>query len=90
MKAAATRPAVGVMALSMARAACEHALDYAREREQFGRKIGGFQAIVFKLADMKTRIDASRMLAWQTGWMARQDKPFAQAEGSTPAGRPCV
>ncbi|MGA5817786.1 acyl-CoA dehydrogenase family protein [Kitasatospora sp. NPDC094028] len=78
----ATRPLVGAQALGVARAAYEYALDYAREREQFGRKIGDFQAIAFKLADMKTRIDASRLLVWRAAWMARQGLPFDSAEGS--------
>jgi alkylation response protein AidB-like acyl-CoA dehydrogenase len=77
-----TRPLVGAQALGVARAAYEYALDYAREREQFGRKIGDFQAIAFKLADMKTRIDASRLLVWRAAWMARQNLPFDSAEGS--------
>lgn len=77
-----TRPSVGAMALGVARAAYEYALDYAQQREQFGRKIGDFQAIAFKLADMKTRIDSARMLVWRAGWMARNDKPFVNAEGS--------
>jgi acyl-CoA dehydrogenase len=77
-----TRPTVGAMALGVARAAYEYALDYAQQREQFGRKIGDFQAIAFKLADMKTRIDAARMLVWRAGWMARNNVPFEAAEGS--------
>jgi alkylation response protein AidB-like acyl-CoA dehydrogenase len=77
-----TRPAVGAMALGVARAAYEYALDYAQQREQFGRKIADFQAIAFKLADMKTRIDSSRLLVWRAGWMARNNKPFTAAEGS--------
>ena len=77
-----TRPTVGAMALGVARAAYEYALDYAQEREQFGRKIGDFQAVAFKLADMKTRIDTARLLVWRAGWMARNDKPFVNAEGS--------
>ena len=68
-----TRPTVGAMALGVARAAYEYALDYAREREQFGRRIGDFQAIGFKLADMKARIDAARLLVWRAGWMARNN-----------------
>ena len=43
---------------------------------------GDFQAIGFKLADMKSRIDASRLLVWRAGWMARNNKPFENAEGS--------
>ena len=56
--------------------------DYALQREQFGRKIGEFQAIAFKLADMKARIDAARLLVWRAGWMARNGKAFDNAEGS--------
>jgi alkylation response protein AidB-like acyl-CoA dehydrogenase len=78
----ATRPTVGAMALGVARAAYDYALDYAREREQFGKKIGDFQAIAFKLADMKTQIDAARLLVWRAAWMARTGKEFTAAEGS--------
>jgi acyl-CoA dehydrogenase len=70
------------MALGIARAAYEYALDYSLQREQFGRKIAEFQAIAFKLADMKSRIDASRMLVWRASWMQRNNKPFTSAEGS--------
>ncbi|WP_106402667.1 acyl-CoA dehydrogenase family protein [Actinocorallia populi] len=77
-----TRPTVGAMALGVARAAYDYALEYSREREQFGQKIGNFQAIAFKLADMKMRVDASRLLIWRASWMARQGKPFENAEGS--------
>ena len=77
-----TRPTVGAMALGVARAAYEYALEYAQQREQFGRRIGDFQAIAFKLADMKSRIDAARMLVWRAGWMGRNNKPFTNAEGS--------
>ena len=77
-----TRPTVGAMAIGVARAAYEYALEYACQREQFGRKIGEFQAIAFKLADMKSRIDAARLLVWQAGWMARNNVPFNAAEGS--------
>ncbi|OBF54778.1 acyl-CoA dehydrogenase [Mycobacterium sp. 852002-50816_SCH5313054-b] len=77
-----TRPTVGAMAVGVARAAYEYALDYACQREQFGHKIGEFQAIAFKLADMKSRIDAARMLVWRAGWMARNNQSFDSAEGS--------
>jgi alkylation response protein AidB-like acyl-CoA dehydrogenase len=77
-----TRPTVGAMAVGVARAAYEYALDYACQREQFGRKIGEFQAVAFKLADMKSRIDAARLLVWRAGWMARNNQSFDSAEGS--------
>jgi alkylation response protein AidB-like acyl-CoA dehydrogenase len=77
-----TRPTVGAMALGVARAAYDYALDYSREREQFGKKIGDFQAIAFKLADMKCQIDAARLLVWRAAWMAAKRLPFDNAEGS--------
>jgi alkylation response protein AidB-like acyl-CoA dehydrogenase len=77
-----TRPTVGAQAVGIARAAYEVALDYAKTREQFGRPIIENQGIAFKLADMKTRIDASRLLVWRAAWMARQGKSFEAAEGS--------
>ncbi len=78
----ATRPTVGAQALGIARAAYEYALDYAREREQFGRKIIENQAIAFALADMKLEIDAARLLVWRASWMGRNGVPFKNAEGS--------
>jgi acyl-CoA dehydrogenase len=78
----ATRPSVGAMALGTARAAYEYALDYAKQRRQFGRPIIENQAISFALADMKTEIDASRLLVWRAAWMARNGKQFTAAEGS--------
>ncbi|MEX0749956.1 MAG: acyl-CoA dehydrogenase family protein [Dehalococcoidia bacterium] len=78
----ATRPSVGAMALGTARAAYEYALEYAKQRRQFGRPIIENQAISFALADMKTEIDASRLLVWRAAWMARNRKQFTAAEGS--------
>ncbi len=77
-----TRPAVGAMALGTARAAYEWSLEYAKERKQFGKAIIENQAISFTLANMKMEIDAARLLVWRAAWMARQRKPFANAEGS--------
>ncbi|RLC57197.1 MAG: acyl-CoA dehydrogenase [Chloroflexi bacterium] len=78
----ATRPAVGSQAVGVARAAYEYALEYAKERVQFGRPIIENQAIAFKLADMKTSIDASRLLVWRAAWMAKTGQPFIAGEGS--------
>ncbi|HQU25597.1 MAG TPA: acyl-CoA dehydrogenase family protein [Acidimicrobiales bacterium] len=78
----ATRPAVGAQALGIARAAYEYALDYAKERKQFGRAIVENQAIAFKLANMKTGVDAARLLVWRAAWMAATKKTFAAGEGS--------
>lgn len=78
----ATRPAVGAQAIGIARAAYEHALEYAKQRVQFGRAIIENQAIAFTLADMKTEIDAARLLIWRASWMARQNVPITNGEGS--------
>jgi acyl-CoA dehydrogenase len=78
----ATRPIVGAQAIGIARAAYEYALDYAKERKQFGRAIIENQAIAFTLADMKLEIDAARLLVWRASWMGRTGKTFTAAEGS--------
>jgi acyl-CoA dehydrogenase len=78
----ASRPTVGAQALGIARAAYEYALDYAKEREQFGRKIIENQSIAFDLANMKLEIDAARLLVWRAAWMGRNGHKFENAEGS--------
>ncbi|ADI12013.1 putative acyl-CoA dehydrogenase [Streptomyces bingchenggensis BCW-1] len=78
----ASRPAVGAQAVGVARAAYEVALEYAKNRVQFGRPIIDNQGIAFQLADMRTRIDAARLLVWRASWMATAGRPFTAAEGS--------
>ncbi len=77
----ATRPAVAAMAVGIARAAYEYALDYAKERKAFGKAIIQNQSIAFMLADMATEIDASRLLIWRAAWLARNGG-YTNAEGS--------
>jgi acyl-CoA dehydrogenase len=77
-----TRPTVGAQAIGIARAAYEYALDYAKERKQFGRAIIENQGIAFALADMKMEIDCARLLVWRASWMGRTGQPFTAAEGS--------
>ncbi len=76
-----TRPAVAAMAVGIARAAYEYALDYAKERQAFGKPIIMNQAIAFMLADMATEIDASRLLVWRAAWLATNGG-YTNAEGS--------
>jgi acyl-CoA dehydrogenase len=78
----ATRPIVGAQALGIARAAYEFALQYAKERNAFGKPIIMNQGIAFKLADMKMEIDAARLLVWRAAWMARTRVPMTSGEGS--------
>jgi acyl-CoA dehydrogenase len=77
-----SRPTVGAQALGIARAAYEYALEYAKEREQFGRKIVENQAVAFTLARMKLEIDAARLLVWRASWMGKNQVRFENAEGS--------
>ncbi|MET7831822.1 acyl-CoA dehydrogenase family protein [Micromonospora sediminicola] len=77
-----SRPTVGAQALGVARAAYEYALDYAKDRVQFGRPIIENQAVAFALADMKMEIDAARLLVWRASWMGRNNRPFTAGEGS--------
>jgi acyl-CoA dehydrogenase len=67
-----TRPGVAAMATGIARAAFEFALDYARERVQFGVPIASHQAIQFMLADMATEIEAARLLVWKAAALVDQ------------------
>lgn len=60
------RISIGAMALGLAQGAYEEALKYAQEREQFGKPIGKFQAVAFTLAEMATRIEASRHLVYES------------------------
>jgi acyl-CoA dehydrogenase len=77
----ATRPAVAAQALGVARAAYEYSLEYAKERQAFGRAIIENQSIAFMLADMATEIDATRLLVWRAASLGKQKK-FKNAEGS--------
>jgi acyl-CoA dehydrogenase len=78
----ASRPTVGAQALGIARAAYEYALEYAKERRQFGKAIVENQSIAFDLANMKLEIDAARLLVWRAAWMGRSGQKFENAEGS--------
>ena len=71
------RLGIAAQAIGIARAAYEHAVAYARERQQFGQPIGEFQGIQFKLADMSTRIHAARSLLHTTA--AAKDRGEAVA-----------
>src|ERR687897_318717 len=77
----ATRPAVGAMAIGIARAAYEYALDYAKERRAFGKSIIENQGIAFLLADMATEIDAARLLVMRAASLSRNGGR-TNAEGS--------
>jgi len=70
----AGRIGIASQALGIAEAAYDASVQYAREREAFGKKIGQFQGIGFKIADMKTRIEASRLLIYQAALAKERSK----------------
>ncbi len=71
----ATRPMVAAMAIGIARAAVEYAVQYATEREQFGAPLASKQAIAFMLADMAMSVESARLLVWKSAWMADKQIP---------------
>jgi alkylation response protein AidB-like acyl-CoA dehydrogenase len=75
------RIGIAAQALGIAQAAFDVASVYAKEREQFGRRIGDFQAIQWKLADMATEIDAARLLTYRAAWLKQEGRPHT-AEGA--------
>lgn len=72
------RLSIAAMGLGGAQGAFELALKYSREREQFGRPIGSFQVIAFKLADMATEIETARLLLYKATWLCENRHPFAK------------
>jgi alkylation response protein AidB-like acyl-CoA dehydrogenase len=77
----ATRPAVGAQAVGIARAAYEYALDYAKERQAFGKPIIMNQSIAFMLANMCMEVDTARLLVHRAAWLAGNGG-YTNAEGS--------
>ena len=69
-----TRPGVAAMAVGIARAAFEFATEYSKERVQFGVPIAMHQAIQFMIADMATKVEASRLMVWKSAVELDQGK----------------
>jgi len=70
------RISIAAMALGIAQASLDKALQYAKERVQFGQRISKFQAIQFKLADMAANIELARLITWKAAWLKDQGQPF--------------
>lgn len=77
---ASMRVANAAAAVGVANAAFEYAKNYAREREAFGMKIAQKQAIAFMLAEMRTEIEAIRLLTWESAWKLDQGREDAVNE----------
>jgi alkylation response protein AidB-like acyl-CoA dehydrogenase len=73
------RIGIGAQAVGIAQAAYDVARRYAAERRAFGRRIGDFQAIQHKLADMATELDAARLLVYRAAWAKQHGLPHTAA-----------
>ncbi|UBM57584.1 acyl-CoA dehydrogenase [Marinilongibacter aquaticus] len=73
------RIGIAAQALGIASGAYERALAYAKERKTFGTSIANHQAIQFKLADMRTRIEAARQLIYKAAWEKDQNRPYTES-----------
>jgi len=72
------RTAVGAMSVGIARGALEDSLEYAQQRQQFGRPIGKFQAIRWMISDMATEIDAARLLVYRAAFLEDNKLPYSK------------
>ncbi len=72
------RIGIAAQAVGISQACLEASTKYAKERQQFGRPIGDFQAIQWKLADMSTQLEASRLLTLRAAWLRDQGEPCGQ------------
>jgi len=70
------RIGIAAQALGITRAILERAVEYAKNRKQFGAPIASYQAIGWRLADMYTELEAARLLTYQTAWLADNGQPF--------------
>ena len=83
-----TRPGVSAMAVGIGRAALEFASEYSKERVQFGVPIAMHQAIQFMIADMATKVEAGRLLVWQSAVLLDQGKRNTLASSMRSASPP--
>ncbi len=72
------RISIGALSVGIAQGCLDESLKYAKERVQFGQPISKFQAIQFKLADMATRVELSRLIIWKAAWLKDQGLPFSK------------
>jgi len=70
------RIGIAAQALGITKAVLDRAVDYAKQRQQFGAPIASYQAIGWRLADISTELEAARLLLYQAAWLADNGQPF--------------
>ncbi len=73
------RIAIAALAVGVLQACLDESLAYAKERTSFGKPIGSYQAVAFKIADMEVMTEAARLLTYKAAWLKDHDRPFKQA-----------
>jgi short/branched chain acyl-CoA dehydrogenase len=71
------RISIAAISVGLAQACLDASLKYAQEREAFGRPIGAYEAIAFKLADMRVAIESARLLTWKAAWTKDEGREYA-------------
>jgi len=73
------RISISAISVGLAQACLDASLRYAQEREAFGRPIGSFEAIAFKLADMRVAIESARLMTWEAAWTKDEGRDYSAA-----------
>jgi alkylation response protein AidB-like acyl-CoA dehydrogenase len=73
------RIAIAALGVGLAQGCLEESVRYANEREAFGRPIGAFQGLQFKVADMKIRVETARLAVYKAAWLKEQGRPYKAA-----------
>jgi short-chain 2-methylacyl-CoA dehydrogenase len=73
------RIAIAALAVGLAQGCLDESVKYARERKAFGRPIGAFQGIQFKVAEMRVRVETARLATYKAAWLKEQGRPFKTA-----------
>ena len=73
------RIAIAALAVGLAQGCLDESLSYAKERVAFGRPLGGFQAIRFKIADMAVKVDLARGAYYKAAWLKKMGRPYKKA-----------
>jgi alkylation response protein AidB-like acyl-CoA dehydrogenase len=73
------RISIAAISVGLAQACLDASLAYAKEREAFGRPIGAYEAIAFKLADMRVAIESARLMTWRAAWLKDEGRDYAAA-----------
>jgi len=73
------RISIAAISVGLAQACLDASLRYAQEREAFGRPIGSYEAVAFKLADMKVAIESARLMTWEAAWTKDEGRDYSAA-----------